>query len=152
MLDIDHFKRFNDTYGHEAGDRVLQAVGQLLRESVPGSALACRYGGEAMTLVLPQSPPETTLDRAETIRQAISQVQVNYNGLSLEAISASLGVASFPSHGPTGSDLLKAAAAALYQAKAKGRNQVIVAPRGSTDEPDQKVAGYPAHWQSQDIS
>ncbi|NMF86364.1 diguanylate cyclase [Nodosilinea sp. P-1105] len=152
MLDIDHFKRFNDTYGHEAGDRVLQAVGQLLRDSVRGSDLACRYGGEEMTLVLPESPPEITLERAETIRQAIGHLQVNVDGQVLEAISASFGVASFPSHGTTGADLLKVADAALYQAKAQGRNRVVVAPLLPQHGPDQKVAAAPDICQTQDIS
>ena len=127
MLDIDHFKWFNDVHGHAAGDRVLEAVGQLLRDSVRGSDVACRYGGEEMTLVLPAAPPHITLARAEAIRYAIGQLQVNYNDTTLNHLSASLGVASFPDHGLKGNDVVKAADAALYQAKAKGRNQVVVA-------------------------
>lgn len=127
MIDIDHFKRFNDTYGHDAGDRVLQAVGRLLRDSVRGSDIACRYGGEEMTLVLPKSSLEVTLARAEEIRRAIGQVRVSYDGITLDALSASLGVASFPDHGYQGTDVVQAADAALYQAKDQGRNQVVVA-------------------------
>lgn len=127
MLDIDHFKRFNDTYGHDAGDRVLEAVGQLLRDSVRGSDVACRYGGEEMILILPESPLEVTLARAEEICQAMSLLQVSYSGLALQALSASLGVASFPDHGLRAGDVLKAADDALYQAKARGRNKVVVA-------------------------
>ncbi|MEA5449714.1 diguanylate cyclase, partial [Leptolyngbya sp. CCNP1308] len=125
MLDIDHFKRFNDVHGHAAGDRVLEAVGQLLRDSVRGSDIACRYGGEEMTLVLPEAPPDVTLARAEAIRYAIGQLQVSYNGMTLERLSASLGVASFPDHGAKGIDVVKAADVALYQAKTRGRNQVV---------------------------
>ncbi|MEA5450114.1 diguanylate cyclase [Leptolyngbya sp. CCNP1308] len=127
MLDIDHFKQFNDTYGHDAGDRVLETVGQLLRESVRGSDVACRYGGEEMILILPVSPPEATLTRAEEIRQALSLLQISYSGLMLNSLSASLGVASFPDHGLRAGDVLKAADDALYQAKAQGRNRVVVA-------------------------
>lgn len=127
MLDIDHFKRVNDTYGHEAGDRILEAVGQLLRDSVRGSDVACRYGGEEMLLILPESPLEATLARAEEIRQSLNRLQVDYDGLTLAALSASLGVAGFPDHGLRSGDLLRAADDALYQAKAKGRNQAVVA-------------------------
>ncbi|MEA5451486.1 diguanylate cyclase [Leptolyngbya sp. CCNP1308] len=126
MLDIDHFKRFNDVHGHDAGDRVLEAVGQLLRDSVRGSDIACRYGGEEMTLVLPEAPPDIILARAEAIRYAIGQLRVSYNSMTLEHLSVSLGVASFPAHGATGLDVVKAADVALYQAKSRGRNQVVV--------------------------
>ncbi|MBD1875216.1 PAS domain S-box protein [Nodosilinea sp. FACHB-131] len=147
MLDIDHFKRFNDTYGHDAGDRVLKTVGQLLLNSVRGSDVACRYGGEEMLLILPESPPEVTLARAEEIRQALSLLQISYSGLTLHGLSASLGVASFPGHGLRAGDVLKAADDALYQAKAKGRNQVVVAT-----VPAIKVAGETRAPLSRDIS
>ncbi|MBE9158536.1 diguanylate cyclase [Nodosilinea sp. LEGE 06152] len=127
MLDIDHFKWFNDTYGHAAGDRVLQAVGQLLLDSVRGSDIACRYGGEEMLLVLPRSSLEVTVVRAEEIRQAISQLQMSYEGLALGALTTSLGVASYPVHGLTEGEVIRAADAALYQAKAQGRNRVVAA-------------------------
>jgi diguanylate cyclase (GGDEF)-like protein/PAS domain S-box-containing protein len=127
MIDIDYFKRVNDTHGHEAGDRVLAAVGQLLRNSVRGSDIACRYGGEEMTLVLPESSLGVTLARAEEIRRAMGKIQISYGGLTLDRLSVSLGVAGFPTHGDIGSDVVKAADAALYQAKASGRNQVVVA-------------------------
>ncbi|MBD2232968.1 PAS domain S-box protein [Phormidium tenue] len=127
MLDIDHFKRFNDTYGHDAGDRVLETVGQLLRDSVRGSDVACRYGGEEMLLILPESPPEATQARAEEIRRSLGLLQISYGGLTLHSLSASLGVASFPDHGLQARDVLRAADDALYQAKAQGRNQVVVA-------------------------
>lgn len=124
MLDIDHFKQVNDTYGHDAGDLALQAVGQILRERVRGSDIACRYGGEEMTLILPESSLEVTADRAEIIRQEIAQLQITYQGITLKALTASLGVACFPDHGFTTSALMKAADAALYQAKKQGRNRV----------------------------
>jgi diguanylate cyclase (GGDEF)-like protein/PAS domain S-box-containing protein len=147
MLDIDHFKRFNDTYGHDAGDRVLETVGQLLLNSVRGSDVACRYGGEEMLLVLPESPPEATMARAEEIRQALSLLQISYNGLILHPLSASLGVASFSGHGWQAVDVLKAADEALYQAKFKGRNQVVVAT-----VPAVKVAEEAGAPQTRDIS
>lgn len=128
MLDIDHFKRFNDTFGHEAGDQVLRAVGELLRKSVRVSDIVCRYGGEEMTIVLPESSAEHTRDRAEAIRTAIGELNLSYNGQHLGAVTASLGVACFPRHGATGTAVIQAADAALYRAKAVGRNCAIVAP------------------------
>lgn len=128
MIDIDHFKRFNDTYGHDAGDYVLQTVGTLLKKYVRGSDVACRYGGEEMILVLPDSTLESVSIRAEEIREAITQISLSHNSQPLGSLTASFGVASFPQHGVTGSAVMQAADAALYRAKAAGRNQVLVAP------------------------
>lgn len=128
MLDVDHFKRFNDTHGHEAGDMVLQAIGKLLREQIRGSDIACRYGGEELTLVFPDSSLQETHIRADEIRVAISQLKLSLQGTMLSGLTASLGVASFPKHGANGLALLQAADAALYRSKSAGRNQVTVAP------------------------
>ncbi|WP_052050112.1 PAS domain S-box protein [Leptolyngbya sp. KIOST-1] len=147
MIDIDNFKRVNDTYGHEAGDRVLQAVGRLLLDSVRGSDVACRYGGEELTLVLPESSLEVTVERADAIRQAIAGLQVRYEGMALSGLSASFGVASFPTHGNQGADVVRSADAALYQAKARGRDRVVVAT-----VPASKVANGPAWAQVGEIS
>lgn len=127
MLDIDYFKHVNDNYGHDAGDQVLRAVGRLLRERVRASDFACRYGGEELTLVLPNSSGMDALHRAETIREAIGDLQIRYEGRSLPTISASLGVASYPQHGKSGYALIQTADTALYRAKAAGRNRVIMA-------------------------
>ncbi|NJL88526.1 MAG: diguanylate cyclase [Coleofasciculaceae cyanobacterium SM2_1_6] len=127
MLDIDHFKLFNDTYGHEVGDYVLQSVGQLLRESIRDSDTACRYGGEEIVLVLPEISLDQAQIKAEGIRRAIAQLPLSHNGQSLFPLTISLGVAAFPQHGTTGAAVIQAADAALYRAKAAGRNQVIVA-------------------------
>ncbi|MBD2178526.1 diguanylate cyclase [Pseudanabaena sp. FACHB-1998] len=128
MLDIDHFKKFNDTYGHEAGDYVLQTVGTLLKKYVRGSDIACRYGGEELILVLPDSSLEIASKRAEEIREAIAKISLTHNAQHLGNLTASLGVASFPQHGATGSAVMQSADAALYRAKAAGRNQVLTAP------------------------
>ncbi|NEQ33594.1 MAG: diguanylate cyclase [Leptolyngbya sp. SIO4C5] len=127
MLDVDHFKRFNDTYGHDAGDLVLQAVGQLLRDITRDSDLACRYGGEEMILVLPESSLAETQTKAERIRQAISQMSLTHQDHLLENLTISLGVACLPQHGKTSTAVIQAADTALYKAKALGRNQVIAA-------------------------
>lgn len=127
MIDIDHFKRFNDTYGHDTGDTVLKLVGALLKDNVRDSDIACRYGGEEMTLILPEANLEETAARAETIRAAITQLRLAQNSQLIDSITASFGVACFPQHGSTGSSLIKAADAALYRAKEAGRNQVLIA-------------------------
>ncbi|TVU54164.1 MAG: diguanylate cyclase [Arthrospira sp. PLM2.Bin9] len=127
MLDIDHFKQFNDTYGHDAGDYVLQVVAEVLKTSVRGSDIACRYGGEEMTLIMPESSLEATSSRAEALRTAISQLRLNYNGQKLNILTASMGIACFPQHGTTPTAVIKAADEALYRAKANGRNCAIVA-------------------------
>ncbi len=128
MLDIDYFKSVNDTYGHDAGDLALQAVGKILRERVRGSDIACRYGGEEMTLILPESSLAVTDLRAEAIRLEIERLRVDYQGTTLNPFTASLGVSCFPNHGYTANALIKAADAALYQAKSTGRNRVEIAP------------------------
>ena len=126
MLDIDHFKQFNDTYGHDAGDFVLQQVGQLLSRSVRGSDIACRYGGEEMTLLLPESSLAATARRAEEVCRRIRDLKLNYKGQLLPNVTLSLGVACFPEHGVTRVSLLRAADEALYRAKDGGRDQVSV--------------------------
>ena len=127
MLDIDHFKQVNDTLGHEAGDFVLKEIGYLLKNIIRASDIACRYGGEEMILILPESSLEDTAQKAEEIREAIARLTLNYNGKKIEGFTASFGVASFPTQGITSNTVIQAADAALYRAKAAGRNQVIVA-------------------------
>ncbi len=128
MVDVDHFKRFNDTYGHDVGDYVLQTIGAILKQSVRGSDIPCRYGGEEMTLILPESSLEVTSIKAEGIREAIAKLTLAYNGQHLGNLTISLGIAGFPKHGTTGTSVIQAADAALYRAKAAGRNQVVIAP------------------------
>ncbi|MFB9993335.1 diguanylate cyclase [Deinococcus oregonensis] len=127
MLDVDHFKRFNDTYGHEAGDTLLQELGSVLRTSIRGEDVACRYGGEEFALLLPGANLEQTLKRAEAVRQAVEQMQVTSRGQRLGTVTLSLGVAAFPQHAGTLSDLLRAADFALYRAKQEGRNRTLAA-------------------------
>lgn len=127
MVDVDHFKSFNDTFGHEAGDAVLRELGQLLQQAIRGSDFACRYGGEELTIVMPGAALEVTVARAELLRQELRRLRLDYRGQSLGAISISLGVASFPMHGLTGDAVLRAADSALYVAKKSGRDRVEVA-------------------------
>lgn len=127
MIDVDRFKRYNDTYGHEAGDVVLREIGTFLQEKVRGSDIACRYGGEELTLILPEATLETTLKRAEFLREGIKHLNLQYHHQQLGGITVSLGVAVFPEHGLTGESVIAAADAALYEAKKQGRDRVVVA-------------------------
>jgi diguanylate cyclase (GGDEF)-like protein/PAS domain S-box-containing protein len=127
MIDIDHFKKFNDNLGHDAGDFVLQEISKLLKNMIRSSDVACRYGGEEITLIFSEVSLEETSEKAEQIRVAIAQQKLHYNGKIMDVVTASLGVASYPDHGLTGNAVIQAADAALYRAKAAGRNQVIIA-------------------------
>lgn len=133
MLDIDHFKHFNDTHGHHAGDVLLRAVATYLQSMARGGDIACRYGGEEFTLVLPGASLEVTWQRAEEVRVGVNALVVPYDEQVFTAITLSSGVAAAPAHGTTGDALLKAADMALYQAKAAGRNRVIRAPLPAQD-------------------
>ncbi|NSY39243.1 sensor domain-containing diguanylate cyclase [Leisingera sp. ANG59] len=126
-IDVDHFKKFNDNHGHDAGDMVLRAVGAAMAQACDGDEVACRPGGEEFALLLPGVCPEDAVTKAELLRQAIEDVAVRYGEKALPRISISLGVAHYPAHGTMPQDLLRASDEALYEAKAKGRNQVCVA-------------------------
>ncbi len=125
LLDVDHFKQFNDTYGHDAGDAVLRHLSQFLQAQVRGSDIACRYGGEEMVLILPEVSLDIAHQRAEQIRQGIKHLAIEYQQ-QLDSITVSVGVACFPNHGSTSELLLQSADLALYQAKAAGRDRVVM--------------------------
>lgn len=127
MLDIDHFKLFNDTYGHQAGDALLTALGNFFLSHVRGEDVACRYGGEEFILLLPESSLETTCQRAEELREKVRYVNVTYQGQSLGMVTLSFGISIFPQHGSTTELLVQAADQALYRAKIEGRDRVVVA-------------------------
>jgi diguanylate cyclase (GGDEF)-like protein len=127
MLDLDRFKHFNDSYGHEAGDTLLRELGTLLQTNIRGEDIACRYGGEEFTLILPEGNSEVIQQRAEALREAIKRLDVLHRDQPLGRITASLGVAIFPEHGRTRDGLLQAADAALYQSKDAGGDCVTTA-------------------------
>jgi diguanylate cyclase (GGDEF)-like protein/PAS domain S-box-containing protein len=127
MLDLDRFKFFNDTYGHDAGDTLLRELGTLLQTNIRGEDIACRYGGEEFTLILPEGNAEVIHQRAEALREAIKRMDVTHRGQPLGRITASLGIAIFPEHGRTGEALLHAADIALYQSKDLGGDHVTTA-------------------------
>ncbi len=130
MLDLDHFKRFNDTYGHEVGDTVLRTVGELLNKSLRAGDLPCRYGGEEFTLILHGSTLEDAQLRLEGLRRAVRQTGIFYRGGELPAITVSIGVTAAEAAETDATMLLSRADAALYQAKAQGRNRVVVVAGG----------------------
>jgi diguanylate cyclase (GGDEF)-like protein len=134
MLDLDHFKNFNDTFGHEGGDALLRAFGQFLREHLRKEDIACRYGGEEFCILFCESSLETTLRRAEQLRSGVSQLAVQVGGQYLGAVTVSIGVACYPTHGTTLTELIAAADGALYRAKAGGRNCVATATASERSE------------------
>jgi diguanylate cyclase (GGDEF)-like protein/PAS domain S-box-containing protein len=127
MFDLDHFSRFNNTFGHQAGDLLLQAFGELVRSKVRAEDIACRYGGEEFTLIIPEAGLDVTLERAEQILELVRNLHVAHRGQSLGAVTMSAGVAAYPLHARTGESLIRAADTALYIAKGAGRDRAIVA-------------------------
>ena len=125
MLDLDHFKRFNDTFGHAAGDTVLKAVAEIFRSSIRTEDIACRYGGEEFTIMLPDVTPAAAYERADIIRQAIAGLRVPLEKEVYAEFTISIGVAFYPSDGDYADALLRQADAALYRAKRQGRNQIV---------------------------
>lgn len=127
MLDIDHFKRFNDSHGHEAGDAVLAQFAEVLKRAARAEDIACRYGGEEFTVILLEADAATAQRRAESIRQAIAEMSVIHRSLQLPHVTVSIGLAVFPRDAQTPEDLLRRADAALYLAKKAGRNRIASA-------------------------
>ena len=124
MIDIDHFKRFNDRFGHDAGDFVLSSVAREMTKHIRLSDMACRYGGEELAVVLVDTDLEHAMERAEALRLAIRETNLTHRGQSLPAPTASFGVAVYPQHGTNIADFVKAADRALYAAKETGRDRV----------------------------
>ena len=124
MVDIDHFKRVNDTYGHEAGDLVLKAIAATLAEHSRRGDFACRHGGEEFVVVLPNISLETACERAADLRRSLLQLSVPYEDYSL-SVTISMGVACFPENGQTRESVLRAADQAMYAAKEAGRDHIL---------------------------
>lgn len=124
MIDLDYFKAFNDNYGHQAGDRILQELSLFLQNNIREYDVACRYGGEELTLILSQVSQENLYERVDDLRVKIKQLGFYYEGKNLGKITISAGISMFPEHGKQDNILLKKADQALYQAKEAGRNQV----------------------------
>jgi diguanylate cyclase (GGDEF)-like protein len=134
MMDIDHFKKFNDTYGHSCGDAVLKQVAKIVQSVVRSNDLAARYGGEEFVVLLPETSLHDAALIAERIRESIQDFVLEYEGLSL-SITISLGVAQYdPSRDITGKSVIDRADRALYMSKSAGRNRVSLADEGAVSQ------------------
>jgi len=127
FVDIDHFKQFNDTFGHEAGDAILREVAEIFMQTVRAEDIACRYGGEEFVIILPETPLDVALERAEFIRGRVREMRIRSHETTLREVTVSIGVAMYPESGGTLEELLRASDRALYAAKHRGRNQLVLA-------------------------
>ena len=127
FLDLDHFKHFNDIFGHEAGDLVLQTMGGIFRSHFRGDDVICRYGGEEFAIILPESSAPDALRRTEELQAATRDLKLVHRGRPLDTVTLSAGIAGFPDHGQSAQELLDRADRCLYQSKANGRDCVTVA-------------------------
>jgi diguanylate cyclase (GGDEF)-like protein/PAS domain S-box-containing protein len=123
FIDLDHFKRFNDSFGHDAGDAVLQSFTQVLTKHFRGSDILCRYGGEEFALVLPDSSLHDAEIRADDLRTKVKNLAISHREMALGPITCSIGIAEFPVDGSTAEELLRAADKCLYEAKTEGRDR-----------------------------
>ncbi len=133
MIDLDHFKRINDMFGHEAGDMVLREVAGLIHRAIRKEDIACRYGGDEFVVILTNTPHDIARQRAESLREEAARLTHVYAGKDMNAVTLSIGVASAPPEPHVSSRLLTKADEAAYQAKNIGRNRVCSA---ETDHPD----------------
>jgi diguanylate cyclase (GGDEF)-like protein len=138
MADVDHFKEFNDRFGHDAGDLVLKRIAETIRTSVRKGDVVCRYGGEEFLVLLHSADVTVARARAEAIQAAVKTLSVSFRGQPLASVTMSFGIATFPDHADDGTALVTAADAALYAAKHAGRDQVNVASAG--EEPRWHIA------------
>jgi diguanylate cyclase (GGDEF)-like protein/PAS domain S-box-containing protein len=123
IMDMDHFKNFNDNYGHRCGDTVLQAFAKFLMEHTRRSDVVCRFGGEEFVILMPNATLQDSFERVDVWRQDFSETAIDYESMKFSA-TFSAGLATFPEHGSTGDIILQAADKALYRSKNNGRNRV----------------------------
>ena len=126
MGDLDYFKKFNDTYGHEAGDLLLKAVANLMRGTIRVEDIACRYGGEEFLIILPSASLQDAYHRATQIHESVEKISFELHGATIDGVTISMGVSAFPGQGKTAGELIAAADAAMYRAKREGRNRVCL--------------------------
>ncbi|MFZ0817019.1 MAG: diguanylate cyclase [Candidatus Sulfotelmatobacter sp.] len=147
MIDLDHFKTFNDTYGHDAGDVVLRETGALLTKSIRAEDFVCRFGGEEFVVILPTADLAASSMRAERLRMQMKELTVLHQGRSMGMLTISVGVSVFPEHGASPKELMAAADAALYEAKRNGRDQIAIASlKGVEDAAMQRAEKSIADW------
>jgi diguanylate cyclase (GGDEF)-like protein/PAS domain S-box-containing protein len=124
MIDLDHFKKVNDSYGHEAGDHVLRALANALSEQSRRGDFACRYGGEEFVIVMPNISMATAYERAESLRNTLNSLRIPYEYYNL-SVTISMGIACYPINGQSRDALLRAADQAMYAAKEAGRDNIL---------------------------
>jgi diguanylate cyclase (GGDEF)-like protein len=129
MIDVDHYKRYNDSYGHAVGDQVLVMLANFLKNGIRAEDMACRIGGDEFALVLNEATAEGARGRAEVLCEKVRELSILDSGRVIAGFSFSVGVASYPENGRTLAELLESADKALYRAKETGRNRVCVADR-----------------------
>ena len=127
FIDLDHFKRFNDSFGHDAGDTVLRRIAEVFRQHFRGDDVICRYGGEEFAIILPEATAKDAAKRANLLRLQAKKLRFRHQDQTLDPVTLSIGVAAFPEHGSTPEELLQAADQCLYQSKTDGRDRVTVA-------------------------
>ncbi len=127
MIDVDHFKQFNDTWGHDGGDAVLRELSGLMRQHFRGDDIACRYGGEEFVIVLSEASLDSAYARAEELRREVHTLVAQHRRQPLGSITVSIGLSALPDHGVSPEDLVGAADRALYQAKRDGRDRTVTA-------------------------
>jgi diguanylate cyclase (GGDEF)-like protein len=127
FLDLDHFKRFNDTRGHDAGDTVLRSMAGLFQKHFRGDDVVCRYGGEEFAFILPESSSKDAAKRVEELRQAAKNHTITYKEQVMDVVTFSIGIAAYPENGLAAQELLHTADSCLYESKANGRDCVTVA-------------------------
>ena len=126
FIDIDHFKRFNDSFGHDAGDLVLKVFAKALTDHFRGGDIICRYGGEEFALLLPDSSSKDAERRGNDLRVQVKKLSITHRNAVLEPITFSVGLAAFPEHGSTAEELFRVADKCLYDSKIQGRDRITV--------------------------
>jgi hypothetical protein len=132
MFDIDKMKPINDRFGHDAGDLVLKTLGNELLRMFRGEDVACRYGGDEFTIVLPEASLADVWQRAEQMRDAVKRIDLQYEGKQLGAVTLSIGVAAYPDHGASTERVLLAADAASYASKSEGGDRIMMGHKAET--------------------
>jgi diguanylate cyclase (GGDEF)-like protein len=127
MADVDHFKAINDIHGHDSGDHMLKAVADAIRGALRAGDMPCRYGGEEFLILMTDVDAETLAARADLIRKRVAAIRIDHRGTPMPGITLSVGIALYPDHGATASDVVEAADAALYSAKRAGRDRTHTA-------------------------
>ena len=144
-IDVDHFKKYNDNHGHDAGDMVLRAVGNCLENLFRNEDIPCRFGGEEFVVIMPGADAAAALRRAEQLRSKVEDIVVRYLEKNLPRITVSIGLAVFPDAGDNPQAVLKAADEALYRAKEKGRNRVEVSGAAAMDAGEPELHSMAMH-------